>query len=758
MTIHTPLGEGLYVPQVRQDRRWIRYFVKHYSYLVGVVTSLIIIASLYLIDLRLMSGALITYWVYLGFRVRNRSNPKWAPLYHSQTVQFIRALILITGVTILLAYVYANTSYLQVVKVDTLWLLYLMAISVISQRGSRKWFIFTLFAMAVCLYMVSPREGSLIIRSPLPITLEYVTKSLWLISISGLTYILLRYMSDAVADINLIVKVQNHIREMEGKFLRTSTELNENEYLEKSVEIIRGDLHYDHVNVYRLDTYDQELTCVAAACQGGKQLVQDRYTVKIQEGESIIGLVARTGLPHVTNDAGKDPHYLSTPAFPKTKSELVVPIKSRNRLYGVLDIQVQQADYFLDQDLKAIEILANNIGWVVDNSEQFEHINWINRIIEKIAMPIFTQNHLDATLQEIADVAQQELAADLVMLYSFDPGSREGVLGPIYAGQPMQPELLQHISEENDNVVQRLIDRGDPIYCFEDLRELELDRHPLFMPSSTHRATGRPTFIERENIKSNVIIRLLNNDQSVGVLFLNFRKARAFTFWDRRRYFSFAHLAALAIQKMHSQQHAIRLEMTDLSKRIHDTLQGDTVGLYKVLDGIKLDGKNARAEKLRELIDTAKEVTDHLNNDIRYISGLLEDAQTNDMQMELDKLSILFRRIFKLDIQLKWKIDPAYLTPKLSRELFLVVREAITNAAKHARATAMDITGNVHAGVLHIRVSDNGQGFDLQQIKRVNGLASMRYRMKELGGDFNLSSEPGKGTTIDLSIPVNKSI
>ena len=458
----------------------------------------------------------------------------------------------------------------------------------------------------------------------------------------------------------------------------------------------------------------------------------------------------------MTNNARKDPHFLPTPAFPKTKSEMVVPIKSRNRLYGVLDIQVQQSDYFLDQDLKAIEVLANNIGWVVDNFEQFEHINWINQIIEKIAMPIFTQNYLDDTLQEIADTAQQELGADLVMLYSYDPGTRDDALAPIYAGQPFHAELLQHVSQENDNVVQRLIASGEPIYCFQDLSELELDKHPVFQPSPTHRATGRPTFITREKIKSNAIVRLLNNDQCVGVLFLNFRKARAFTFWDKRRYFSFAHLAALAIQKMHSQQHEIRLEMTDLSKRIHDTLIGDTLGLYKVLDNIDLDGKSARTEKLRQMVGTAKEMTDRLHNDIRYISRLLEDAQSDDLQVELDKLSMLYKQIFKIGMDLKWKIDPAYLSPKLSRELFLVVHEAITNAVKHAHATAIGITGSIHSGILHIRVSDNGHGFDPHHVRRKNGLASMQYRMKELGGDFNLNTEPGRGATIDLSIPVKK--
>lgn len=757
MTIQTPLDEGLYVPQVRPDRRWIRFFVKHYSYLVGVATSLIIIASLYAIDPVLTMAALAAYWVYVVLKVWNRTNPKWSAVYKSVLTQFIRTLFLIAGVSILLNYLYTKTDYLENVKVDTLWLLYLLAISVISQRGSRIWFVLTLGVVITSLYIASPAIGNQLPGVPFPLTREFLAKSFWVTALSGLTYILLRYMSDAVADMNLIVNVQNHIREMESRFLRADNPLNEYEYLERSVEIIRGDLKFDHVNVYRLDSYDQQLVCVAAACPDGKKLVSEKYTVRIMEGESIIGYVARTGQAYVSNNTSRDVHYLPTPAFPKTKAELVVPIRSRNRLYGVLDIQVQQSDYFLDQDLKAIEILANNIGWVVDNSEQFEHINWLNHIIEKIAMPIFTQNYLDDTLQEIADVAQQELAADLVMVYSFDPGTSEGVLGPIYAGQPLHPELLQHVSQENDNVVQRLVNRGEKMYWNEDLDEIELDDHPLFSPSPTHRATGRPTFIAREKIKSNVIIRLLNNDQCVGVLFLNFRKARAFTFWDKRRYFSFAHLAALSIQKMHSQQHEIRLEMTDLSKRIHDTLIGDTLGLYKVLDNIEVDGKVVEKEKLRSLVALAKDMTDRLHNDIRYISGLLEDAQTDDLEMELDKLSMSFNQIFKLKMDLsKWKVDQSYLTPKLSRELFLVVREAITNSAKHAHATAISITGHIAAGILHISVTDNGRGFDTKQTRRANGLASMRYRMKELGGEFNLESQPGKGTLIKIAIPVQK--
>jgi signal transduction histidine kinase len=118
-----------------------------------------------------------------------------------------------------------------------------------------------------------------------------------------------------------------------------------------------------------------------------------------------------------------------------------------------------------------------------------------------------------------------------------------------------------------------------------------------------------------------------------------------------------------------------------------------------------------------------------------------------------------FHHIFKLKMDLsKWKIDQAYLTPKLSKELFLVVREAITNSAKHAHATAITITGGILSDVLRISVTDNGRGFDTEHTRRANGLASMRYRMKELGGEFEIDSELGKGTTIKIAMPVSRTV
>ena len=756
MPIQSPLKDGLYIRPVRPERRWIRYFIKYYAYVVGILVSAVIASSLMIVNpwqtLLLLAG----YWLYIFLRTYVRRNKKWGAIYSDNAFQFLRVIGLVLSVTLLLYYVYNHTPYLTIIQDDTLWLLYIPTISVTSQRGSRKVFFTALGVVLACLYFVHPVASMTLIPGldRWRLTFEFLNKSTWLVFLSLTSYILIRFMSDAIADLNLIIKVQNRMRELEGSLLRSRVELDENEYLEKAVEIIKDDISYNHVNIFRLDKYNKELICMAGACDKGKELARSGYRVDVSERESLIGHVVKTQRSYVSNDVVNDPHYLTHEAFPDTRAELVVPIRVRNRIYGVLDIQVHQSDYFLEQELKAIEILANHIGWVVDNSEQFGHISWINRIVETIAAPIFNQTQLDETLQEIADSALEELKADLVFLYSYDHNLKESVAGPIYAGMLLHPELMDPASIDPDNVVFRLISSDERIYLNEDLKNVDLEVHPLFKPSPTHVVTGRPTFIERENIKSNVIIRLLSNGQCVGILFLNFRQPRTFTAWEKKKYFSFAHLAALAIQKMQLQQHVVQKEKNDLSNLIHDILIGDTVGLFKILKSIEIPSGTAPADGLRAKVDLAVEATEHLHNDIRWINRILKENYSDDLMLELDKLFTLFRQVFNVNAATEWAGDTRLISPILTRELFIVIREALTNAVRHGKAKNITVTGAVKTDNLNATIFDDGIGFNPKQVRRMNGLLSMKYRVEEMGGVFKLTSNPGKGTKIVVKVPL----
>jgi signal transduction histidine kinase len=86
--------------------------------------------------------------------------------------------------------------------------------------------------------------------------------------------------------------------------------------------------------------------------------------------------------------------------------------------------------------------------------------------------------------------------------------------------------------------------------------------------------------------------------------------------------------------------------------------------------------------------------------------------------------------------------------------LFRVLQESLTNVAKHAGATRVDIKLTASHGQFQLRIGDNGKGFRTEYVKtkRTFGLLGMRERVAMLGGDLTVASEPGKGTVVTVDI------
>lgn len=95
------------------------------------------------------------------------------------------------------------------------------------------------------------------------------------------------------------------------------------------------------------------------------------------------------------------------------------------------------------------------------------------------------------------------------------------------------------------------------------------------------------------------------------------------------------------------------------------------------------------------------------------------------------------------------------LTAETRHHLFLIVKEALNNVARHANATEVWLRLKVGDGELQISVEDNGRGFGAESIRQFsNGLDNMKKRMEEIGGVFEMTSLPEAGTTIRLRLPL----
>lgn len=88
--------------------------------------------------------------------------------------------------------------------------------------------------------------------------------------------------------------------------------------------------------------------------------------------ESIVGWVAETGEPLLVPDVSKEPRYYEVPQITETRSELAVPLRTKNQVIGVLDVQSRRLDAFDESDVVVLESLANQAAMALENARLFE--------------------------------------------------------------------------------------------------------------------------------------------------------------------------------------------------------------------------------------------------------------------------------------------------------------------------------------------------------------------------------------------------
>jgi signal transduction histidine kinase len=97
------------------------------------------------------------------------------------------------------------------------------------------------------------------------------------------------------------------------------------------------------------------------------------------------------------------------------------------------------------------------------------------------------------------------------------------------------------------------------------------------------------------------------------------------------------------------------------------------------------------------------------------------------------------------------------LSPEQRRNIYLIFKEAVNNAAKYAEATQVELFLAVKNSLLIMKIKDNGKGFDPDTTTSAsggNGLQNMRQRAADIGGKVEILSNAGEGTSVELRVRV----
>ncbi|WLR42460.1 sensor histidine kinase [Bacillus carboniphilus] len=109
----------------------------------------------------------------------------------------------------------------------------------------------------------------------------------------------------------------------------------------------------------------------------------------------------------------------------------------------------------------------------------------------------------------------------------------------------------------------------------------------------------------------------------------------------------------------------------------------------------------------------------------------------------------------KVTISIEWKVENVEIDLGIEDHLFRILQEAVSNTLRHAQAQSLDVFLMERSGVLILKVIDDGVGFDVQEQKTSSyGLGNIHERALEIGGSFKIVSLLGKGTTVEVKVPI----
>jgi len=256
-----------------------------------------------------------------------------------------------------------------------------------------------------------------------------------------------------------------------------------------------------------------------------------------------------------------------------------------------------------------------------------------------------------------------------------------------------------------------------------------------------------------------VILPLVAEGRQVGVLGIaNRLGSDEFSADERQVMELFAAQAAVAIQYDRARDELRRLDLLEERERIGRELHDGVIqSLFAV--GMNLQAAAARAgsAELEQRLEASVVQIDRAIRDLRnYIFGLrpgiLADRQ---LAQAIESLAADFERESGVTIVADIDGQMAARLASQAADVVQLVRESLSNVARHAGATTCRVSLRAAEGEAVLEIDDDGQGFDIQAATGPGqGLRNLRERAASLGAGLEIDSRPGEGTTVRIHLPL----
>ena len=303
-----------------------------------------------------------------------------------------------------------------------------------------------------------------------------------------------------------------------------ATSLDLDTTLRRVAEVVRKVIDYEIFAILLLNDKTQEMRFRFQI--GYPPEFAEKTRVKV--GEGVTGLAAQLREPVLIDDVREDPRYIE--AIPNVCSELAIPLITKNRVIGVIDIEAREPRYFTEEHQRLLTLVASRMAAGIENAQLYTRTTKQARILlllNEIARELTSILNLDELLGRIAELVRRLIDYQMFSILLLDP-----------SGQKLQHRFALRFNENIQLKHEIPMGRGLVGYAAES-------KETVLVPD----VTKDPRYVEANpETRSELVIPLVYKSKVVGVLDLEHTRRGFFTDEHKRTMTTLAAQIAIAIE------------------------------------------------------------------------------------------------------------------------------------------------------------------------------------------------------------------
>ena len=473
-------------------------------------------------------------------------------------------------------------------------------------------------------------------------------------------------------------------------------------------------------------------------------------------GRGLIGEMMRSGRSIRLPDMALHPASVGfPPGHPPMRSFLGVPIAAYGRPIGQIYLTDKvRASGFTEEDQRLIELLAAHAAAAIENARLYQAVqdreadlrqrNEELELVNTLTSASNTVVEVDRVLGLILDRLLSLFEANAGEIFLREEGGNAFTLA-VHRGLPETVDADRY--RNGEGFIGQVIDLGR--LCWTD----RLGADPGLV---------RPA-LAQAGFRTMACVPLTAPGGILGVLTLAFHGSRPVVERETRLLAAIGGGVGMVLENARLLRQARRLAVLEERERIgmdlHDGIIQSIYAVGLTLDSARLMSKPRDRRDSGAALDRAIAGLNAIIRDIRtYILDLQPSRiPMNDLGEALRRLIGEFKAnsLMEADLILEPGVAEGLSAP-IRAAAFHIAQEAVANIAKHSRATRAWVSVRRVDSEVMLQIIDNGQGFDSPGASGVlgHGLSNMAARAHSAGGELDVGSNPGEGTTVTVRFPI----